>query len=106
MSSTAVAASDFTRQAGEAVSLLKVMANEIRLLVLCHLAEADELSVGELMDRVGLSQSALSQHLALLRQDGLVSSRREAQTVYYSLAPGPAGRILETLHGIYCATDR
>ena len=65
-----------------------------------------ERSVGELNARLDLSQSALSQHLALLRQDGLVATRREAQTVFYSLAPGPAGQILETLHGIYCAPRR
>ena len=102
MSSTAVAASDFTRQAGEAVSLLKVMANEIRLLVLCHLAEADELSVGELMDRVGLSQSALSQHLARLRDEGLVATRKEAQSVFYRVSDPRAQQVLALLHQIYC----
>jgi DNA-binding transcriptional ArsR family regulator len=51
---------------------------------------------------VDLSQSALSQHLAVLRSDGLVTTRREAQTIYYALADGPAQRIIETLHGIYC----
>ena len=90
------------RHAGDASRLLKALGNEKRLQLLCLLVDGEH-SVGELNARLDLSQSALSQHLALLRQDGLVVSRREAQAVYYSLAPGPAERILETLHGIYCA---
>lgn len=89
--------------AGDAAQLLKALANEKRLLVLCMLAEGER-SVGELNARVDLSQSALSQHLAVLRNDGLVTTRREAQTIYYTLAKGPAQRIIETLHGIYCGT--
>ena len=61
-----------------------------------------EHSVSELNAKVELSQSALSQHLAVLRADGLVCTRREAQTIYYTLAEGPAQRIIETLHGVYC----
>jgi ArsR family transcriptional regulator, virulence genes transcriptional regulator len=102
MSFTAIPASDFTRQAGEAVSLLKVMANECRLLVLCYLADAEELSVGELMDRVGLSQSALSQHLARLRDEGLVSTRKEAQSVFYRVCDPRAQQVLALLHQIFC----
>lgn len=90
------------RHAGDAALLLKALGNEKRLQLLCLLADGER-SVGELNARLDLSQSALSQHLALLRRDGLVASRREAQAVYYSLSPGPAARILETLHGIYCA---
>ena len=75
---------DMQAQAGRAVGLLKALANENRLLILCHL-QAGELSVGEINERVGLSQSALSQHLAILRHDGLVATRKSAQTVYYSL---------------------
>lgn len=93
------------RHAGDASRLLKALGNEKRLQLLCLLVDGEH-SVGELNARLDLSQSALSQHLALLRQDGLVVSRREAQAVYYSLAPGPAERILETLHGIYCAPRR
>jgi DNA-binding transcriptional ArsR family regulator len=89
------------RHAGDAARLLKALGNERRLQLLCLLVDGER-SVGELNARLDLSQSALSQHLALLRQDGLVVARREAQAVYYSLAPGPAERILETLHGIYC----
>ena len=90
--------------AGEAAKLLKALANERRLQVLCLLADGER-SVGELNAHLDLSQSALSQHLALLREDGLVQTRREAQSIYYSLADGPAQRIINTLHSIYCAAD-
>jgi DNA-binding transcriptional ArsR family regulator len=87
--------------ADAASSLLKALANPQRLRLLCHLA-GGELSVGELHRRVDLSQSALSQHLARLRGEGLVATRREAQTIYYGLASGPVREIIRTLHGIYC----
>ncbi|WP_140910340.1 ArsR/SmtB family transcription factor [Cognatiluteimonas lumbrici] len=89
------------RHAGDAAQLLKALGNEKRLQLLCLLVDGER-SVGELNSRLDLSQSALSQHLARLRNDGLVTTRREAQVVYYSLAPGPAQDVLETLHGIYC----
>ena len=91
--------------ATEASRLLKALANEKRLLLLCKLVEGER-SVSELNSSIELSQSALSQHLAVLRSDGLVSTRREAQTIYYSLVPGPAQQILETLHDIYCDQRR
>ncbi len=94
--------SEFTRQAGEATSLLKAMANECRLLVLCHLAESGELSVGELVDLVGLGQSALSQHLAKLREEGLVATRKEAQTVFYRVCDPKAEQLLALLHDLFC----
>jgi len=87
--------------AGDASRLLKALANESRLLILCTLSEG-ELSVSQLNQRVDLSQSALSQHLAVLRRDGIVRTRRESQTIYYSLSAGPAGRLIEVLHDIYC----
>ena len=93
---------DFMRQAGEASRLLKMMGNESRLLVLCFLAEAGELSVGDLAGRVGLSQSALSQHLAKLREDKLVATRKEAQSVFYRVRDPNAQRVLELLHEIFC----
>ena len=91
--------------AADAARLLKALGNEKRLMLLCLLVEGER-SVSELNARLDLSQSALSQHLAVLREDGLVATRREAQTIYYSLVEGPAQRILDTLHGIYCAVDR
>lgn len=89
------------KHASHAAQLLKALANENRLLILCLLAER-EFSVSELNLELDLSQSSLSQHLALLRAEGLVISRREAQLIYYSLAPGPAVEVMSTLHRIYC----
>lgn len=88
--------------ADAAARLLKALANEKRLMILCLLAEGER-SVGELNALLDLSQSALSQHLAVLREEELVDTRREAQTIFYSLSPGPAFRVIQTLHGIYCA---
>ena len=92
----------FAGQATEAVAVLRSLAHEGWLLVLCYLAEADELSVGELVDRIGLSQSALSQHLAKLRAKGLVATRKSAQTVYYRVAEPRILTLLATLHNLYC----
>ena len=86
---------------GEATQLLRALANDKRLMLLCLLADGEH-SVSELNEKLDLSQSALSQHLALLRADGLVTTRREAQSIRYRLADGPARRVIETLHGIYC----
>lgn len=90
--------------ASDAARLLKTLANEKRLLILCLLVEGER-SVGELNARVELSQSALSQHLAVLREEGLVHTRRDAQSIVYSLAEGPAQRVIDTLHSIYCADE-
>ena len=90
------------RKAAEAAEFLRLLANENRLLVLCQLAAAGEMSVGTLASAVRLSQSALSQHLAKLREEELVLTRREAQTIYYSLSSGPAKSLLAALYDIYC----
>ncbi len=90
--------------AGRAAALLRLLGNEKRLMVLCQLAD-DELSVGQLQRRVGLSQSALSQHLALLREDGVVSTRRAGQTIYYRIANHSAQRIIETLAELFCPPE-
>jgi len=92
---------DLRANAHKASELLKAMSNEKRLMILCYLASGEK-AVGEMEKLVGLSQSALSQHLARLRRDGLVKTRRSSQTIYYSLAGGEAQSIMETLHGIYC----
>ncbi len=89
------------KSADEATKLLKALANTKRLLILCHLAE-DEMSVSELANHVGLSLSALSQHLAGLRLAGIVSSRRQAREIRYRVKAGPAGRLMATLVDIYC----
>ena len=90
--------------AAEAAQLLKALGNEQRLHILCNLLDGP-LSVGELNQRLNLSQSALSQHLALLREMEFVETRREAQTIYYSLPDGPVIRVMALLQDIYCPRD-
>ncbi|MBE0532735.1 MAG: helix-turn-helix transcriptional regulator [Rhodospirillales bacterium] len=84
-----------------ASTLLKAMSNQHRLMILCQLASGEK-RVGELEEIIGLSQSALSQHLARLRRDNLVRTRREAQTIFYSLVEPEARSVIETLYGLYC----
>jgi ArsR family transcriptional regulator, virulence genes transcriptional regulator len=100
--SDAAALKELTRQAGDAAQLLKLLGNEKRLMVLCFLAARGEMTVGELVDAVKLSQSALSQHLGKMRADGLVTFRRDAQTLHYRVADRRALRVLQVLKGIYC----
>ncbi|ATG72906.1 transcriptional regulator [Zobellella denitrificans] len=90
--------------AGQAVKLLKALANERRLFILCHLLD-QELSVGEMNQHLGLSQSALSQHLAILRNDDLVQTRKEAQTVFYSLKSEEVREVIALLHRLYCREE-
>jgi DNA-binding transcriptional ArsR family regulator len=87
--------------ASHAVELLKAMANEWRLMILCQLSEGEK-TVSELQSLLGLSQSALSQHLAVLRRERIVRSRKEAQSVSYSLAGNDAARVMQTLHEVFC----
>ncbi len=92
-------------RAEEASQLLRTLGNAQRLRMLCLLLDG-EMSVGQLNGQLpALSQSALSQHLARLRDEGLVSTRREAQTVWYTLPPGPVQAVIATLYDIYCAAD-
>ena len=93
--------SELRENASRASTLLKAMANKQRLLILCHLAEGEK-SVGALREEIGLSQSALSQHLAILRRDGLVETRRSATTVNYSVASPEALALMDTLYGLFC----
>jgi ArsR family transcriptional regulator, virulence genes transcriptional regulator len=90
-------------KATHAVELLKAMANEWRLMILCQLAEGEK-TVSELQDTLGLSQSALSQHLAVLRRERIVSSRKHAQSVSYSLAGADAPKVMQALHEVFCET--
>jgi len=87
--------------AGEAVDVLRALSNRTRLLVLCHLGRGEK-SVGELNDLAGLSQSALSQHLAKLRAEGLVATRRDAQTIFYRIADSRVIELVAALHQIFC----
>ncbi|MCF1428117.1 MAG: metalloregulator ArsR/SmtB family transcription factor [Shewanella sp.] len=89
------------QRADHAVVLLKALANERRLFILCHLLNEGEMCVGEMNKKLGLSQSALSQHLAWLRKDKLVATRKEAQTVYYSLKSEEVKAVIQLLHDIY-----
>lgn len=102
--STPSLAAAMAAQAERAADLLKAMAHAQRLRVLCLLVEGER-SVGEINRAVDLSQSALSQHLAKLRDEGLVATRKEAQTVFYRLADGPAVMVIQALHDAYCPVD-
>ena len=93
--------SSLNERAGAAEALLKAIANRHRLMLLCELHHSER-SVTALQNAVGLSQSAVSQHLAKLREEGLVNTRRESQTIYYSLASDHVRRLIGTLYEIYC----
>ena len=96
-------ASHMHLHAADAAALMKALGNESRLMILCLLAEGEH-SVSDLNEIIPLSQSALSQQLGRLRQQDLVKTRRESQTIFYSLANGPADRVIRLLHDIYCGT--
>ncbi|MBS0518911.1 MAG: helix-turn-helix transcriptional regulator [Proteobacteria bacterium] len=96
---------DVKAKASEAADFLKSMANDRRLIVLCELAQGER-TVGELEAVAGLSQSALSQHLAKLREAGIVKTRREAQTIHYSLANAGVKRLIGVLYDLYCRPQR
>ena len=91
----------FEASASEAAKLLKALSNERRLMILCQLG-GGELAVGQIQTRVGLSQSALSQHLAVLRSEGVVATRREGQTIFYRIADPAAVKVVATLAEIFC----
>lgn len=88
-------------KSGQAARLLRALSNENRLMLLCLLFEGER-TVGELNELLPLSQSALSQHLAVLREEGMVRTRREGQCIHYGLASPEAQRVIETLHSLYC----
>jgi ArsR family transcriptional regulator, virulence genes transcriptional regulator len=96
---------DFTARAGEVADVLKALANRARLMVLCKLVERGEMRVGDLAGEVGLSQSALSQHLARMRDEGLVAFRREGQTLFYRIDDPRCEALLATLYRLYCSEE-
>jgi DNA-binding transcriptional ArsR family regulator len=102
MSSKSSDLSALRRHAGAATSMLRAIANERRLMILCLLISDEELSAGELAEEVGLSQSAASQHLAKMRDEGLITFRREAQSIHYRIADPNVKRLIATLKAIYC----
>jgi DNA-binding transcriptional ArsR family regulator len=96
---------EFTARAGEVAEVLKALASRPRLMVLCKLVECGEIRVGELADEVGLSQSALSQHLARMREEGLVAFRRDGQQLFYRIDDPRCEALLVTLHRLYCPEE-
>lgn len=96
---------EFAAKAGEVAEILKLLANQRRLMVLCKLVERGTASVTELAETAGLSQSALSQHLARMRAEGLVTYRRDGQTLWYRVADPRLGVLLAALYDIYCAAE-
>jgi ArsR family transcriptional regulator, virulence genes transcriptional regulator len=100
--STRIDARALEARAGAVADLLGALANDRRLLILCKLVEEGEATVGALADEVGLSQSALSQHLARMREEGIVTFRRDAQTLWYRIADPRVESLLATLHRLYC----
>lgn len=102
LNADAIDLSAMVEKSEEAAALMRALSSGPRLLILCHLAASGELPVGALVERVGLSQSALSQHLAKLREQELVTFRRESQSLHYRIADPNSLRVLELLHEIFC----
>ncbi|MFN7399532.1 MAG: ArsR/SmtB family transcription factor [Sandaracinobacter sp.] len=92
----------FSARAAEVAGLMELLASQPRLMILCRLAEQGEVSVGALADSLDLSQSALSQHLARLRTEGLVATRRDGQRIHYHINDPRLLTLMETLHRLYC----
>src|SRR5215470_11720697 len=97
---------DFEARAAEVASILRALANERRLMILCTLVECGEATVTSLAEAVGLSQSALSQHLARMREEGIVAFRRDAQTLWYRIADPRIEDLFAKLHGLFCRKRR
>jgi ArsR family transcriptional regulator, virulence genes transcriptional regulator len=96
----------FTAEANRVADILRALANERRLMILCKLVEWSEATVGSLAEVVGLSQSALSQHLAKMREEGIVTYRRESQTLWYRIADQRTETLLGHLYELYCLPER
>jgi ArsR family transcriptional regulator len=96
---------EFQASAGRAAALLRALANERRLMILCQLAEGER-TVGAIQANIGLSQSALSQHLAVLRDEGVAATRRQGQTIFYRIADPAVLRVMATLADIYCPSPK
>lgn len=92
---------DMRKAAAQAATLMQALSNQTRLLLLCSLVDGEK-SVGALSDALSLRQTTTSQQLALLRKDGLVKTRRDGQSIYYSLDGDEAAQIITTLYGLYC----
>lgn len=97
-----VEAADFEARALEVADILRALANQRRLQILCALIELGEANVGSLVERVGISQSALSQHLARMREENILAFRRESQTIWYRIADPRISELMGELYRIYC----
>jgi ArsR family transcriptional regulator len=104
MAATRVEMKSLEKRAEEVAAMLKLLSNPRRLLLLCKLAEQGKMSVGQLAEAIGLSQSALSQHLAVLRDEKLVAFDRAGQTLHYRIADDRLSELLGSLYRIYCTT--
>jgi DNA-binding transcriptional ArsR family regulator len=93
---------DFEANALEVANILRALGNERRLMILCKLVEAGEMTVGALVDAVGLSQSALSQHLARMRDENIVTFRRDSQTLWYRISDPRIEQLMAELHRLFC----
>jgi len=93
---------EFEKNALEVANILRALANERRLMILCQLVECGETTVGSLVDEIGISQSALSQHLGKMRDEGIVTFRRESQTIWYRIADKRIEQLFATLHDLFC----
>lgn len=95
----------FEASAAKAATLLRLLGNERRLTILCQLADGGERSVGQIQAHVGISQSALSQHLGLLREQSILAGRRDGQTIFYRIVDPAALSVMATLADLFCPTD-
>lgn len=102
MASRTLDLENFEKQAVEVAGTLRALANERRLMILCQLVECGESNVSSLAEAVGVSQSALSQHLAKMREEGIVAFRRESQTLWYRIADPRIEQLFATLHRLFC----
>ncbi|MEY3961625.1 MAG: hypothetical protein RIR14_2279 [Pseudomonadota bacterium] len=98
-------AEEMASRAAEAATFLKALSHEGRLMILCHLSSGEK-SVTELEDRLGARQAAVSQQLARLRSEGLVTTRRDGKAIYYSIKDPKAGAIMELVYDMFCNPDR
>jgi DNA-binding transcriptional ArsR family regulator len=96
----------FEKQATEVAGILRALSNQRRLMILCKLVERGEANVSSLAQAVGLSQSALSQHLGKMRQEGIVAFRRERQTLWYRIADPRIEQLFATLYSLFCQQGR
>lgn len=93
------------QKSGEISRMLKVIGNQRRLVILCQLTAHEEMSVTQLVDALKMGQSALSQHLAKMREEGILNNRRDGQTILYSIADERVAELMRTFYQLYCAED-